>query len=556
MSWFNDLLFGATIAHSILILAFVIALGIFLGKIKIGGVSLGITWILFVGIAASHFGLKLDDHILHFVKEFGLILFVYSIGLQVGPGFFSSFKKGGVSLNLLATLLVLLGCVITYIIHLISGTDLVTMVGVLFGAVTNTPGLGAAQQTFTDVTGDVNNSISMGYAVAYPLGVVGVILSFIFIKYLFNIKLDKENKKAEASNADASKSATKYSIEVKNSSITNKTILELHKLIDKDFVISRLCRNNGNIEIPLSESKLNLGDKLLIISADKNKSSIVAFLGEQINMLPDEWKTLDEQLVSRKIIITKPKINGKTIEELKVRSVFGVNITRITRAGVDLVASGDLELQMGDRVLVVGDEDNIESLAKVLGNSTKQLREPNLIGIFLGIAIGVFFGSIPFMLPGIPQPVKLGLAGGPLIIAILISRFGYKFKVVTYTTQSANMMLREIGISLFLAAVGLGAGEGFVDTVVNKGGYMWIVYGLIITILPQLIVAIIGRFVYKLNYYTIIGLLSGSTTNPPALAYSNSISPNNQQAVAYATVYPLVMFLRVLTAQILILLAL
>lgn len=555
MNWLNELILGSGIAHSVLVLALVITLGILLGKVKIGGVSLGITWILFVGITASHFGLKLEPHLLHFVKEFGLILFVYSVGLQVGPGFFSSFKKGGVTLNGLAALIVILGCTTAYVIHLVTGTDLVTLTGILSGAVTNTPGLGAAQQTFADVTGGDNQNIALGYAVAYPLGVIGIIFSIILIKYLFRIKPERENEEISAS-AKGEKEAVKYSVAVKNSAVFGKTIQELHQLIDKKFVVSRLCRTNGRIEIPTSSSILYEGDKILVISGNQSHPSITTFIGEELNMSADAWLKLDTELAVKKIVITKPSINGKTLEELRVRSVFGVNITRITRAGIDLVAAADLELQLGDRVLVVGDKKDIESLAKVLGNSAKQLREPNLVAIFLGIAIGVFFGSIPFMLPGIPQPVKLGLAGGPLIIAILISRFGYKFKIVTYTTQSANLMLREIGISLFLAAVGLGAGEGFIDTIVNNGGYVWIGYGVIITVLPLLIGAAVGRFVCKLNYYTLMGLLAGSTTDPPALAYSNSASPNSHPAVAYATVYPLVMFLRVLTAQILVLQAL
>ncbi|MEG1118809.1 MAG: putative transporter [Bacteroidales bacterium] len=556
MNWFTDLILGGGIAHSVLVLALVITLGISLGKVKIGGISLGITWILFVGIAAGHFGLVLEPHLLHFVKEFGLILFVYSVGLQVGPGFFSSFKKGGVTLNAIALLVVILSCTIAYIIHIVTGTDLVTMIGVLSGAVTNTPGLGAAQQTYTDITGDQNASIALGYAVAYPLGVIGIIFSIVIIKSLFGIKLEQENEKIRSSADKDIKAAKKYSIVVKNGAVFGKNILELHDLIGKDFVVSRLCRKDGKIEIPTSASTLEEDDKILVISNAQNRPSIITFVGKELNMTFDSWIKMDTQLALKKIVITKPNINGKTLEELKVRSVFGVNITRVTRAGIDLVAAGDLELQMGDRVLVVGDEKDIDSLAKVLGNSTKQLREPNLIAIFFGIAVGVFFGSIPFMIPGIPQPVKLGLAGGPLIIAILISRFGYKLKIVTYTTQSANLMLREIGISLFLAAVGIGAGEGFVNTIVNNGGYIWIGYGVIITILPLLIGAAVGRFIYKLNYYTLMGLMAGCTTDPPALAYSNATAPNSYPAVAYATVYPFVMFLRVLTAQVLMLFAL
>ena len=556
MNWFNDLITGTSIAHSVLVLSGVTALGVLLSRIKICGVSLGVTWILFVGIIAGHFGLTVEHNVLHFIKEFGLILFVYSVGLQVGPGFFSSFKKGGLTLNAVAVMIVLMSVLLAYTIHLVTGTSLVTMVGVLCGAVTNTPGLGAAQQTYLEATGAAEPSIAMGYAVAYPLGVVGIVMSIVVIKGLFRMNMDKELEKATGSSADTTKMATKYSVGIKNAAIFGKTIEELHSFIDKDFVVSRLCRENGKVEIPASTTKLLEGDKLLVISVEANKESIVAFFGELLDMTSDEWMEMYSHMATRKIVVTKHKVNGKTLGELKVRSVFGVNVTRVNRAGVDLVAAPDLELQIGDRVLAVGDDQKLDSFAKMLGNSAKQLREPNLLAIFLGIAVGVVFGSIPFMLPGMPQPVKMGLAGGPLIIAILISRFGYKFNIVTYTTLSANMMLREVGISLFLAAVGIASGEGFVDTVVNKGGFAWIGYGVIITLVPMLAGAAIGRFVFKFNYFQLMGLISGSGTNPSGLAYSNSVSPINQQAVSYATVYPLVMFLRVLTPQILILMAL
>ena len=555
MTWFSDLITGTSIAHSILVLSGVVAIGVLLSRIKICGVSLGVTWILFVGIIAGHFGLAVEPNTLNFIKEFGLILFVYSVGLQVGPGFFSSFKKGGLTLNGVAVLTVFISVALAYIIHLVTGTSLVTMVGVLCGGVTNTPGLGAAQQTYLEATGTSDPSIAMGYAVAYPLGVVGIVMSIVVIKSLFGMTMEKELEKATGSNADAAKMATKYSIEVQNTAIVGKTIKELHTLIDKDFVVSRLCRADGKVEIPTSETKLFQGDKILVISVDSNRESIDTFFGVEVEMSDEQWSEMESMMATQKIIVTKHKINGKTLGELKVRSVFGVNVTRVTRAGIDLVAAPDLELQIGDRVLAVGDEKNLESFAKMLGNSSKQLREPNLLAIFLGIAVGVIFGSIPFMLPGMPQPVKMGLAGGPLIIAILISRFGYKFNIVTYTTLSANMMLREVGISLFLAAVGIASGAGFVDTVVNKGGFAWIGYGLIITLVPMLTGAAIGRYVFKFNYFQLMGLIAGSGTNPSGLAYSNSVSPINQQAVSYATVYPLVMFLRVLTPQILILMA-
>ncbi len=556
MNWLETLFFGNTVAHSVLILSLVVTIGVLLGRVKIGGVSLGVTWVLFVGIVFGHYKMGIDEAIIGFVKEFGLILFVYSVGLQVGPGFFSSFKKGGVTLNVLVTIMVLLSCLITYIIHLFSGIDMVTMVGVLFGAVTNTPGLGAAQQTYQDTVGSVEPSIAMGYAMAYPLGVVFITLTIIFVKTLFGIKVEKEHKQIEEEESGSMKAATKFSVLVQNHSLIGKTIMETHSLVDKDYVVSRLCRANGRIEIPTGATKIEEDDKLLIIADEQNKESISAFFGESIVMFLAEWKKLDSQLISKKIIVTKEAVNGKTLAQLKIRALYGVNITRVTRAGIDLVAAGDLELQFGDRVIVVGNEEDIDSVEKMLGNSTKDLRHPNLMGIFLGIAVGVLFGSIPFTIPGMPQAVKLGLAGGPLIVAILIARFGYKFKVVSYTTQSANMMLREIGISLFLAAVGLSAGDGFIDTIVNDGGYVWVLYGIVITVLPLIIGAAIGRFVWKLNYYTLMGVMAASCTNPSALAYSNSVSPNNRPAVSYATVYPLTMFLRVLTAQIMMLIAL
>ena len=556
MSWFTDLITGTSIAHAVLVLSGVVALGVLLSRIKICGVSLGVTWILFVGIVAGHFGLSVNADILNFVKEFGLILFVYSVGLQVGPGFFSSFKKGGLTLNGVAVLTVFMSVLLAYIIHLVTGTSLTTMAGVLCGAVTNTPGLGAAQQSYVEATGVADPSIAMGYAVAYPLGVVGIVMSIVLVKSLFGMTMEKELEKASGSNADAAKMATKYSVEVKENNVVGKTIEALRGMIDKDFVVSRLCRANGKVEIPTSSTTLMQGDRILVISVEASKEQIITFFGESVQMSEDEWKDMDSQLSTRKIIVTKHNINGKTLGELKIRSVFGLNVTRVTRAGIDLMAAPDLELQIGDRVRVVGDEKNIESLAKVLGNSSKELSSPNLLAIFLGIAVGVVFGSVPFMLPGMPSPVKMGLAGGPLIISILMGRFGYKFKVVTYTTFSANMMLREVGISLFLAAVGIASGAGFVDTVVNQGGFAWIGYGLIITFVPMIAGAAIGRFCFNFNYFQIMGLIAGSGTNPSGLAYSNSISPINQQAVSYATIYPLVMFLRVLTPQLLVLMAL
>ena len=545
-------LWGGGVAHSVLILSLVIAFGIMLAKIKVAGVSLGITWILFVGIVFGHFDMTLNEHLLHFMKEFGLILFVYSIGLQVGPGFFSAFKKGGLTLNLLAMLVVFLGVVITIILHFVTGTPITTMVGILSGAVTNTPGLGAAQQANSDLNGIDAPEIALGYAVAYPLGVVGIILSLIALKYILRINTKTEEAEAERGLGHIQELTVRpISFEIRNEAIDGKKIKDIRPLMNRDFVISRVRYHDGQeTELANSDTVLHLNDKILVISTPKDIEAISVFFGKQIDM---QWEQLDKKLISRRILITKPELNGKMLSQLKIRNNFGASITRVNRSGVDLVAAPQLQLQMGDRVTIVGSELAVSHADKVLGNSMKRLDHPNLIPIFLGIALGCILGSTPFVFPGIPQPVKLGLAGGPLIVSILISRFGPQYKMITYTTMSANLMLREIGISLFLACVGLGAGKGFVETVIYDGGYVWVGYGVIITIVPLLIAGLVGRYVFKLNYYTLIGVLGGSTTNPPALAYSNDLTSCDAPAVGYATVYPLTMFLRVLTAQMLIL---
>ena len=546
-------LWGGGVAHSVLILSLVIAFGIILAKIKIAGISLGVTWILFVGIVFGHFNLSLDEHMLHFLKEFGLILFVYSIGLQVGPGFFSAFKKGGFTLNMLAMTTIFLSVVITVILHFATGVPITTMVGILSGAVTNTPGLGAAQQANSDLNGIDAPEIAMGYAVAYPLGVVGAILSLLALKYILNINTTKEEADAEKGLGHLQELTVRpVTLVIKNEAINGKAIKDIRPLVNRNFVISRIRYHEGNKETELVNSGtiLHLDDEILIISNPIDIEAITVFFGKQVEV---EWEQVSKNLISRRILITKPELNGKTLSQLKIRNNFGANITRINRSGVDLVAAPSLQLQMGDRVTVVGSELAVGHAEKVLGNSMKRLNHPNLIPIFIGIALGCILGSIPFMFPGIPQPVKLGLAGGPLIVSILISRFGPQYKMITYTTMSANLMVREIGISLFLACVGLGAGKGFIETVVNEGGYVWIGYGAIITVIPLLITGLIGRYGCKLNYYTLIGVLSGANTNPPALAYSNDLTSCDAPAVGYATVYPLAMFLRVLTAQLLIL---
>lgn len=555
MNWINDLLWGEGIGHSILLLSFVIAAGIQLGKIKVFGVSLGITLVLFVGIILGHFGFTINHNVIHFFKEFGLILFVYSVGMQVGPGFFSSFKKGGITLNMLACGIVFLGVVTAIILHYATGIPMPTMVGILSGAVTNTPGLGAAQQAFSDMYGSTDNTIALGYAVAYPLGVIGIILSIIFIRYVFRVNFDKENEQLNNEDASHTNEAKPVSLIVKNPAVFGKSVGELSNLLEhRDFVISRIWHDSDKqIEIVSANTVLMENDKVFVITTEQDAQTIKTFIGEEIDMERKQWIRMESQFINRRILITKPELNGKRLGQLKLRKLYGINITRINRAGVDLVATPHLTLQVGDRVNVVGTETAVTNVEKVLGNSMKRLNEPNLITIFIGIALGIVLGSIPITFPGIPQPVKLGLAGGPLIVAILISRFGYKYKLVTYTTQSANLMLREIGITLFLACVGISAGDGFVDTIVNNGGFAWIGYGFIITTVPLLIIGCIGRYFCKVNYFTLMGLIAGSTTDPPALAYSNATAGNDAPSVGYATVYPLTMFLRVLTVQLLIL---
>lgn len=554
MDWLYSLFFGSSVAHAVLTFALVITVGILLGKIKIKGVSLGITWILFVGIIFSHFGMTVDNDVRHFVQEFGLILFVFSIGLQVGPGFFASFKHGGMTLVGCATAIVLLGVLTAYIIHVATGTPIPTMVGILSGAVTNTPGLGAAQQAYADASGVNDPSIALGYAVAYPLGVVGIILSMIFIRYALRVDFKKEDE-GLAELANEQKLAEKVSVEFTNQIIEGRSVEYVRDLVNRQFVISRVMHPDGSITMADTDTKIHLGDRLWVICQAEDVEAVVAFLGHRVELTDEDWgnNTPNAELISRRILITKSSINGKKFSDLRLRTKYGITITRVNRAGMDLIPYQGLELQVGDRVMVVGPAKSVAKVADVLGNSLKKLDHPNLITIFVGIALGVLLGSIPLM--NVPQPVKLGLAGGPLIVAILIGRFGTHFHLVTYTTASANLMLREVGIALFLAAVGIGAGDGFVEAVVN-GGYRWIGYGFIITVVPILIVAIIARLRLKMNYYTLMGLIAGSTTDPPALAYANATAGNDMPAVGYSTVYPMVMFLRVLTAQIFILFAL
>ena len=557
MTWIENLLFTTeSVAHTVFLYAFVIALGVYLGKMKFFGISLGVTFVLFVGIVAGHFGFVGEKNIMHFLQEFGLILFVYSIGLQVGPGFFSSFKKGGMRLNMLAAGIVLLNIVVAFAIYLIANgrIEMPMLVGILSGAVTNTPGLGAAQQTLAqlhfDGKLDVVPEIASGYAAAYPLGVVGIIGSMLIIRALFKVKLDKETKEIEEENKESLLTPHLVTYKVENPLIFGRTVLDMAHIIERNFVISRTKKKNDEVIIPKSDTVIEEGDLLLTVLSVQDEDALKAFIGKPVEM---DWKAIPAPVVSRRILVTKPEFNGRKIGSLRLRMGYGLNVTRLNRAGVDLVANPNLTLQVGDRLTAVGKIEDINRLAERLGNSMKRLNEPNMITLFVGILLGIVLGSIPLAIPGMSSSMKLGLAGGPLVVAILIGRFGYKFKLVTYTSTSASLMIREIGICLFLASVGLTAGGGFVDTVVNGDGLLWVLWGFLITIIPLLIIGTIGRWHYKLNYFTLMGLIAGSNTDPPALAYANKVASNDAPAVAYSTVYPLTMFLRVLTAQLMIL---
>ena len=550
--WFHDLFFGTGIAHSIFVLALAIGCGIFLAeKLKIKGITLGITWILFCAIACSHLGMQLDPRVESFAKDFGLILFVYSIGLQVGPGFFSSFGKGGLKLNMIAASIVLLGCITAWAIHAISGEDMATMTGVLFGAVTNTPGLGAAEQAYQDVTGVVNPDIASGYAMAYPLGVVGILVSLMLLKVFFGIKLDKEEERVKIEKGEV-KQVQHFDLEITNPQVDGLRVRDLSLLTHVTLVVSRVLDASGTEFMPDADTILHTGDKVRIVTDSVNEKTVL-LLGQAITIAWEE-KEKNVHLVNQHIVITNPKINGKKIMDLKVREAFNITITRVRRAGIELLATPELILQLGDRMTVVGEQEAVGKMAEAFGNNLKKLDTPNLASLFIGVVLGVTLGSLPIMLPGLSQPFKLGIAGGSLIVAILIGAFGTKYHVVTYTTTSANLMIREIGIALFLGAVGFGAGKTFIPTLLD-GGYLWIGYGVIITMLPLLLIGFAARKWGKLDYFTLMGLIAGSTTDPPALAYATSQSTvNDRAAVAYSTVYPMTMFLRVLTGQLLIVL--
>lgn len=552
MDWLQNLLFDEnSIAHIVLLYSFVIAVGVLLGKIKFFGVSLGVTFVLFTGIVCGHFGLTGNTQILTFLQDFGLILFVFCIGLQVGPSFFSSFKKGGIAMNLVAMGIVALNIVVAVALYygLNGRIELPMMVGILCGAVTNTPGLGAANEALSQLNYN-GPQIAMGYACAYPLGVLGIIGSIIAIRYICRINLKKEEEdiaKEEAANPHLT--PRMMHLEVHNEALAGKTLLQVRDFMGRDFVCSRILQN-GHVSIPNRDTVFHLGDQLFVVCAEDDAEAIIAFIGPKIEV---DWEKQDTPMVSRRILITQPKMNGKQLGEFHFSSMYGVNVTRVNRSGMDIFASRNLTLQVGDRVMVVGPQDAVERVANLMGNSLKRLDHPNIVTIFVGIFLGIFFGSLPIAFPGIPTPVKLGLAGGPLIVSILIGRFGYKLKLVTYTTMSANLMLREIGIALFLASVGIKAGANFVNTVVDGDGLLYVGCGFLITVIPLLIMGAVARWYYKMNYFMLMGLIAGSNTDPPALAYSNQTAGNNAPAVGYSTVYPVSMFLRILTAQLLIL---
>lgn len=557
MDWLINL-FTTTdsVAHIVLLYAIVIAVGVYLGKIKIGGISIGVTFVLFAGIAAGHIGFTAPTNILSFLQEFGLILFVFMIGLQVGPGFLESFRKGGITLNLLSTVMVVLNVIVMFACYYIffdtsDPKNLPMMVGTLYGAVTNTPGLGAANETLYSIfdKGEVPQ-IASGYACAYPLGVLGIIGATIAIKYIFGIKLEKEEEelaKEEEDNDDVKPHF--MDLEVTNLYLEGKTLAQVHNFLNRDFVCSRIL-HDGHVSIPNGSTIFHIGDKLFVVCAENDAEAIIAFIGPTINV---DWKKQDEPMVSKRILVTRSSINGKTLGQMHFSSAYGVNVTRVTRQGMDLFAVPSLSLQVGDRIMVVGPEDAVNRVAAVMGNSIKRLDAPNIATIFVGVFIGILFGSIPVAIPGIPVPIKLGIAGGPLIIAILIGRYGYKVHLVTYTTTSANMMLREIGLMLFLASVGIKAGDGFLETVIQGDGVKYVYTGFLITIIPIFIIGIIARKKYKFNYFTIMGMIAGTYTDPPALAYANSICSKEAPSIGYSTVYPLSMFLRIFTAQIIVL---
>lgn len=549
MEWISDLFYNESVAHTILIYCIVISLGVMLGRIKVRGVSFGIAFVLFAGIALGHFGFSADEKVVEFIKDFGLILFVYSIGLQVGPGFFSSFRRAGLTLNMLAMAVVFLGAVTTLTIHYLTGISLPMLVGVMSGAVTNTPGLGAAQQALEQIwiTPDIPE-ISLGYAVAYPFGVLGIILTMIMIRVLFKVNTKEELDMYKRDQNPEEKMPDAISIMVTNRDLFGVSIREIPGIIEHSFVISRVL-HNGELVIAGPDTIVHEKDIILVVAAKAIIPDIIRRTGVKSNL---DLTAMSGKLVSRRILVSNKNVFGKSLGSLKLRTRYHINITRVYRSGIEFLGSPEIRLQPGDRLTIVGDEGSIEKLTNEIGDSVRRLEEPNLIPIFIGILFGVLLGSIPFKIPGVLHPVKLGLAGGPLIVAILLSRYGYRLQLVSYTTPSANYMIREMGIVLFLASVGITAGEKFIPSLLTGDGFIWMAYGAVITLLPVLTVGLAGRFFFRRNYLEMCGMLAGSTTDPPALAFANTIADSEAPAIAYATVYPLVMFLRIFLAQLMI----
>ncbi len=558
MDWLIQLFTNQTsVAHIALLYSIVIAVGVLLGKAKIGGISLGSTFVLFAGIVAGHIGFTAPTDILNFMQDFGLILFVFMIGLQVGPGFFESFGKDGIKLNMLSTVAILLNIGVMFACYYLffDTTDpqnLPMMVGTLYGAVTNTPGLGAANEALQSVFSGNVPSIANGYACAYPLGVLGIIGATIAIRYICKVNLDDEEKDLEAEDAEnPHEKPYKLHLKVDNAYIAGRKLKEISEFLNREIVCTRL-RHNGVVSTPNRDTVFEKGDEIQLVCAEADKEAIKAFIGPETGT---EWidDNSNQKMISRRIVVTNSEMNGKTLGKLHFSSVYGVNVTRITRQGMELFANRSHHFHVGDRVMVVGPEENVNRVTELLGNSVRHLNVPNLMTIFVGIIIGILFGSLPIAIPGMPVPMKLGLAGGPLIVAIIIGRFGHRMHLVTYTTTSANLMLREFGLMLFLASVGIKAGAGFWDTVVRGDGLLYVVTGFLITIIPIFVVGIVAKKHYKFNYYTIMGMIAGTYTDPPALAYANQVCPREAPSLGYSTVYPLSMFLRILTAQIIVL---
>lgn len=549
MDWLYNLFVEHSPLQAVIVLSLISAIGLGLSKVRFGGISLGVTFVFFVGILAGHLGLSIDPQMLNYAESFGLVLFVYALGLQVGPGFFSSFRQGGIQLNMLAIGVVLVGTLMAILGSCVSSISLPDMMGILCGATTNTPALGAAQQALKQLGMDAS-APALGCAVTYPLGVVGVILGILLIRKLLvkpeDLTLkDKENDNHTYIGA----------FQVHNPAIFHKSIKELGELNYPKFVISRLWRD-GKVSIPTSETVIEEGDRLLVITSDKNASSLTVLFGEQEhtdwNKKDIDWDAIDSKLISMRIVVTRPELNGKKLGTLHLRNHYGINITRVYRSGVQLLATAELTLQLGDRLTVVGEAAAVHNVEKVLGNAVKSLKEPNLVAVFVGIILGLMLGAIPISLPGISAPVKLGLAGGPIIVGILIGTFGPRLHMITYTTRSANLMLRALGLAMYLACLGLDAGEHFFETVFRPEGLMWIGTGFVLTVVPVLIMGIIAFKWMKVDFGSVSGMLCGSMANPMALTYANDTIPGDNPSVAYATVYPLCMFLRVILVQIIL----